>query len=109
MENSRVGDSKSNGKIERAVRNIKNSIRTHRCFIEMATGNKVKVTDPVLPWIVRQAGYVQTRCNISDDGKDGMGKDKGKEANYAIGTIRRDCHVQAAESAEHGRGLPRQA
>ena len=79
VENSRVGDSNSNGKIERAVRNIKNSIRTLRCSIEMATGNKVKITDPVVPWVVRQAGYIQTRCNIGDDGKTAWERITGRK------------------------------
>ena len=59
------------------MRNIKISIRTLRCSIEMATGEKVKITDPVVPWIVRRAGCIQTRCNISDDGKTAWERIKG--------------------------------
>ena len=46
VENSRVGDSNSNGRIERAIQDIKGLIRTLRSFVESMTGSKIELTDP---------------------------------------------------------------
>ena len=77
IENSRVGDSDSNGKIERNIREVKGMIRTFRCDIESKTGKAVKLDDPIVPWIVRHAAYVITRCRVGADGKTALQRIKG--------------------------------
>ena len=81
LENSRVGDSDSNGKIERAIREVKGLIRTFRCDIEGKTGKTVKLSDPIVPWIVRHAAYVITRCRVGSDGKTALQRIKGRKVN----------------------------
>ena len=49
VENSRVGDSNSNGRVERAIQDIKGLIRTLRSFVESMTGGKIELTDPIVP------------------------------------------------------------
>ena len=41
VENSKVGDSDSNGKIERAIRDVGNMVRTLRSALESNTGSKI--------------------------------------------------------------------
>ena len=55
IENSKVGDSNSNGKIERAIRDVKNMIRTHRSALETSIKTKIKLSWKVMPWLVRHA------------------------------------------------------
>ena len=55
VENSKVGDSNSNGAVERAIREVEGMIRTLRSAIEEATGNEIELTDPIVPWIVGHA------------------------------------------------------
>ena len=81
LENSRVGDSDSNGRIERAMREVKGLIRTLRCWVEMKTGCPVRLDSAIVPWIVRHAGYVITRCQVQTDGKTAMQKMKGRRVN----------------------------
>ena len=68
MDTSRVGDSSSNGKIERAIRKLKGLIRTMRSDLEKAVGEKINIDSPIVPWLVRHAAYVLTRCYIEPDG-----------------------------------------
>ena len=79
LENSRVGDSDSNGKIERTIREVKGMIRTFRCHLEEKTGKPIRLDDAIVPWIVRHAAYVITRFRVGEDGKTAMHKIKGRK------------------------------
>ena len=78
IENSRVGDSDSNGMIERGIREVKGMTRTLRCHLEEKLNKDIKLTDPIVPWMVRHAAYIITRCRIGPDGKTAMQKLKGR-------------------------------
>ena len=79
LENSRVGDSDSNGKIERTIREVKGMIRTFRCHLEEKTGKPIRLDDAIVPWIVRHAAYVITRFRVGEDGKTAMHNIKGRK------------------------------
>ncbi len=81
LENSKVGDSDSNGKIEKAMREVKGMIRTLRSSVESKTGEAIKLDATIVPWLVRHAGYIITRCRIQPDGKTAMQKMKGRKVN----------------------------
>ena len=84
QEESRVGDSNSNGKVERSIREVKGLIRTLRADLQMKTGGEVKLDSPVVPWMVRHAGYVLTRCRILPCGRTAMHKLKGQRTNRPL-------------------------
>ena len=69
LEDSKVGDSNSNGKVERAIQDLKGLVRTLRAWLEHKTGSKIALEDPIVPWIVRHAGFLITFCRIRDHGK----------------------------------------
>ena len=81
IENSRVGDSNSNGKIERAIREVKGLVRTMRSALEEKIQDKIRLDSTIVPWLVRHAGYVITRCRIGEDGKTAMQRLKGRKTN----------------------------
>ena len=81
LENSRVGDSDSNGRIERAIRDIKGMIRTLRSSIEEKTSKPIRLDDTIVPWIIRHAGYVITRCKVGSDGKTALQRMKGRKTH----------------------------
>ena len=81
LENSRVGDSDSNGKIERAIRDVKGMIRTLRSSVEEKTGKTIRLDAAIVPWIIRHSAYILTRCKIGADGKTAMQKMKGRRVN----------------------------
>ena len=84
LENSKVGDSDSNGRIERAMREVKGMIRTLRSSIEAKTGGVIRLDAAIVPWIVRHAAYVISRCKIHPDGKTAMQKMKGRRVNVPL-------------------------
>ena len=84
VENSRVGDSNSNGRIERAIQDIKGLIRTLRSFVEFMTGGKIELTDPIVPWMVRHAGMLITRSRIREDGRTAYQLIKGRRTTAKL-------------------------
>ena len=80
IENSKVGDSNSNGKIERAIRDVENMIRTFRSALSANFGEDVKLSWSIVPWMVRHASYVITRCRVRAHGKTAMQVMKGRTA-----------------------------
>ena len=78
VENSKVGDSNSNGKIERAIRDVKNMIRTLRSSLSASIGTSVKLDMKIVPWLVRHASYLITRCRVRSHGKTALQLMKGR-------------------------------
>ena len=60
MEESPVGESESNGMVERAIQEVQGQIRTMRAAWESRYGRRMTGTDQVLPWMVSmQVTYIR--------------------------------------------------
>ena len=84
LENSNVGDSNTNGRVERAIQDVKGLIRTLRSFTEEMIGGKIALTDPIVPWMVRHAGHLITRCRIRDNGRTAYQLIKGRRTTAKL-------------------------
>ena len=80
FEDSRVGDSNSNGKIERTIREVKGLIRTLRASLQEKTNAVVSLDPPIVPWIVRHAAYIITRCKVHKCGRTSLTRMKGQKS-----------------------------
>ena len=69
IEHSKVGDSNSNGKIERAIRDVGNQVRTLRSALESTFGRKLNLSMAIVPWMIRHAAYIITRRRVRSHGK----------------------------------------
>ena len=74
FEDSRVGDSNSNGKVERVIREVKGLIRTFRADLQSKINDNISLDSPIVPWLVRHAGYIITRCRVHECGRTAMQK-----------------------------------
>ena len=61
LEQSRVGDSNSNVRVERSIQDLKGLVRMLRSATEEKTGEKIHLEDPIVPWVVRHAWHLITR------------------------------------------------
>ena len=77
LENSKVGDSNSNGNIERATRDVGNIVRTLRSALESKIDKKIHMSMNIVPWLMRHAAYPITRCRVRSDGKTSLQLMKG--------------------------------
>ena len=55
IDNSSVGDSDSNGTIERAIQDVEGQTRTLRAALEERVQERGDLDNPVVPWMVTRA------------------------------------------------------
>ena len=84
FDDSRVGDSNSNARIERLIRDVKGLIRTLRSDLQEKIGGPVNLESTVVPWIVRHAGYILTRCRVHPCGRTAMERIKGQKTHRPL-------------------------
>ena len=60
VENSKVGDSDSNGTIERAVQDVEQQVRVLRAALEARINRRVRINEAVVPWMIRHAACLIT-------------------------------------------------
>ena len=60
IENSKVGDSNSNARVERAIQELGGLVRTYRAALESRLGAKIGLDHVIVPWLVKHAASVIT-------------------------------------------------
>ena len=68
-EHSRVGDSSSNGRVERAIQELAGLVRTMKVALEERIGQKVRITHPVVPWLIQHAAGTASNPSASPEKK----------------------------------------
>ena len=91
LDNSRVGDSDSNGTIERAIQDVEGQCRTMRSALEEKLNIKITLKHPVTPWLIRHAGYLITRCRIRPSGRTALQMMKGRRPNGKLADLVNSC------------------
>ena len=74
LENNRVGDSNSNGKVERAIRDVGNMVRTLKSALVCNAGMALDIDMTILPWLVTHAAYLINRCRVRSCGRAGRSR-----------------------------------
>ena len=80
VEHSPVGESASNGVVERGIQSVQGVIRTFKSALEERWRTSVPDDHPALPWMVEHAAVVLNKCEIGADGKTAHERLKGKKA-----------------------------
>ena len=105
-EESVVGDSKANGEIESAVKEVKGIIRATKSNLEKKLGKTLDRKDPMLAWMPTYAADMISRHRVGKDGctaeKRRTGKNWGRPG-FQYGEL---IHVKEAmtKSAKQARG-----
>ena len=68
LDKSRLGDSDSNGRVERSVGEAAAMVRTLLSALEGNLLQSVPIEHPVVQWLVRYAGELIARCRVRSDG-----------------------------------------
>ena len=79
LENSPVGDSRSNGVAERAVQALGEQVRVLRRGLEQRLGVKLSGKHPVTAWLVEHSAELLSRYLVGEDGRTGYERLKGKK------------------------------
>ena len=77
LENSPAGDSRANGRAERAVQSIEKQVRVLKLAVEEHLG-RFSVTHKAFSWLVMHAADVLTKFHVDGDGATAFEKIKGR-------------------------------
>ena len=66
-----VGESQSNGVVEKAVRDIEDQVRTLKDALEFRMSIRIGVKSPLLTWLVEHAAWLYNNCREYKDKKTG--------------------------------------
>ena len=84
IENGKIGDPNSNENIERAIRNVEGMVRILRSALSANTGMEIKLNMTIVPWLVRYAAYILTRCRVRSHGKTSLQLIRGGVSNTEL-------------------------
>ena len=79
-----VGESQSNGVIERAVGLVAGQARTLKAALEHRIGTRVPPDAGILCWLVEFAAYLMNQCDVGSDGKTPLQRLHGRRDNTPI-------------------------
>ena len=79
-----VGESQSDGVIERAAGLVARQVRTLKASLEHRTGTRVPPDSRILCWLVEFPAYRMNRCDIGSDGKTPLHRLHGRKVNTPI-------------------------
>ncbi len=79
VEQSPVGESASNGVVERAIQTVQGLLRTSKTALEEIWKGKIPDDHPVVPWMVEHAAVIMNKCEIGNDGKTAHERMKGNK------------------------------
>ena len=96
-QNSPVGESQSNGLVERAVRSVKDQVRTLRLARQKRVGCLIPVSHPIMTWIVKHAGELISKYQLNRDGHTAYYKVFGKPCKDVIVDIGEEVHYRVSE------------
>lgn len=84
IEHSAVGESDSNASVERAIQDVEGQIRTLKAGLEAKIAQKIRLANPIVPWMIRHAAALITRCRIRPSGRTSLEMIKGRRTNAPI-------------------------
>ena len=101
-----VGESQSNGIIERAMELVASQARTLKAALEHRIGTRIPPDARILCWLVEFAAYLMNRCDIGSDGKTPAAKAAWAKGHHADPRIRKEDHVCAGQASWQPRFHP---
>ena len=78
LEHTPVGDSRANGRVERAVQSVEKQVRVLKLATENSVG-KFSVSHAIFPWLVLHAADVMVKFRVGADGQTPYERLKGRE------------------------------
>ena len=97
-----MGDSRSNGVIERAVGLVAGQARTLKAALEHRIGTRIPPDARILCWLVEFAAYLMNRCDIGSDVKTPLQRLHGRRDNTPILEFG-EGPVHAGQASERGK------
>ena len=69
------------------MRRVESLVRTYVAELEASHAVKIGASALILPWLVRHAAFVPTRCIVEADGRSSWARLRGREYSDALAAI----------------------
>ena len=103
--NSPVGDSQSNGRVENAIKKVRNMVKTSLSSLESRWGIRVARDHPVYPWVFEWAADLMTRyAHVGDLGKTAVQLIRGSKSSRNIAQFGEKILYKPLKLSGHHRG-----
>ena len=79
-----MGESESNGMVERAIQSVQGQIKTIKDIIETEAKMTISPESHIWPWMIEYAGYTLLSSKMDSDGKTAMQRYRGKRSMEPI-------------------------
>ena len=105
LVNSPVGDSQSNGRVENAIKKVRNMVKTILSSLESRWGIRVARDHPVYPWVFEWAADLMTRyAHVGDLGKTAVQLIRGSKSSRNIAQFGEKILYKPLKLSGHHRG-----
>ena len=81
LEFPSTGDKRSNGMVERANQSVEDQVRVMKSALERRIRKEIPTKVAIVTWMIRQAGILLSRFEISKDGRTAYERLRGKRSN----------------------------
>ena len=85
LENSPVGESESNGAVERAIQTWEGQVRTMKDALEFRMGCAIPPDHDIMTWLVAHAATLLRRCSVGEDGRSAHDRLKARRCKRPFG------------------------
>ena len=99
--NSPVGDSKSNGRVENAIKRLQGMLRTIRHNLEAKLGVRVTREHPLYAWLVEWAADLITRYAIMKSGRTPIQVIRGTRSSRVVAGFGEKVMYMPAKLSSH--------
>ena len=105
LVNSPVGDSQSNGRVENAIKKVRNMVKTILSSLESRWGIRVARDHPVYPWVFEWAADLMTRyAHVGNLGKTAVQLIRGSKSSRNIAQFGEKILYKPLKLSGHHRG-----
>ena len=92
LEATLVGDSQSDGFIERAVRSVDEMIRTHKIALGAKIGEKLNISHTTIGWMIKHCADTLNKCQVGELGEILLGVSRARsmeELSWSLAVLSR--------------------
>ena len=93
-EESPVGESSANGRVEEAGKRVRDQARVLKDQVEYRSRGKMDMEGDVMQWLVRWAAMVQTRFKEGKDGRTPWERMRGRDVTWRWYRLGRGCGIR---------------
>ena len=87
IEESPVGEHKSNGEVENTAQVIQGQLRTLRLGLQSRYKIRLRADHPIMPWVIKHSAFLINVCRVGEDGRTAWERKKGKRFNRQLPEI----------------------